>query len=440
MHRVDDATATNVLPVALPVGPKPNGFFATNTIIQRDFMNSITEEICGLIEAKGIVLDKTNITQLYDAVFNSVHGFTKQRYSVEAVLVEASPIIWNLDNAQAAVVTLTANRTMDNPTNMKAGAIYTLRVIQDAVGGHVMSFGSSFLNYFPGIQKTPDSEVVLQFYCTGTKMLGSAVFNFNFDVDSQAHFNRLITLDDFLRNDLDQLITTLKEKGVWESLDDLCVIHNSPAGLESNNAIDSLYGLKGNIDSTLVNSPVFSNTLGFTMEAANSRCIDTEIVGTVNSLLQPNSASAFTFRSDSGGNEGAYLFGAFNGPITNNEEFSLSDGGINDFSGIIANNFDSVILPIADANTLTGFDCLSRVSNSEIRIMHEAAFAVDSTTASTGLPSNTLTIGARRSAPNTVLVANSYSFAAWGVGSGLSLQQMNDLRDAIQVYMTARGV
>jgi len=68
MHRVDDATAADVLPVAEPVGPKPNKFFANNTILQRDFMNALQEEVCGIVEEEGIVLDKTKRDQLLAAL------------------------------------------------------------------------------------------------------------------------------------------------------------------------------------------------------------------------------------------------------------------------------------------------------------------------------------------------------------------------------------
>jgi len=68
MHRTDDASAALALPAPLPVGPKPNGFFADNTIVQRDFMNAITEEVCKVIEAEGIVLDKLDNNQLLAAI------------------------------------------------------------------------------------------------------------------------------------------------------------------------------------------------------------------------------------------------------------------------------------------------------------------------------------------------------------------------------------
>lgn len=68
MHRVDGQTAADILPVPQPVGPKPNGYFQDQTIVDRDFMNAIQEEISGVIETAGLALDKTLFNQLYSAL------------------------------------------------------------------------------------------------------------------------------------------------------------------------------------------------------------------------------------------------------------------------------------------------------------------------------------------------------------------------------------
>lgn len=68
MHRIDDQSATDVLPTPEPDGPKKNGFFQASTIVRRDIMNAIQEEICGVIETAGIALDKAQLNQLYSAL------------------------------------------------------------------------------------------------------------------------------------------------------------------------------------------------------------------------------------------------------------------------------------------------------------------------------------------------------------------------------------
>lgn len=68
MHRVDGQTAADILPVPQPVGPKPNGYFQDQTIVDQDFMNALQEEFCRFIESQGIALDKTNYNQFLAAL------------------------------------------------------------------------------------------------------------------------------------------------------------------------------------------------------------------------------------------------------------------------------------------------------------------------------------------------------------------------------------
>lgn len=76
--------------------------------------------------------------------YDVVGDWNKQQYFGEATLTDAANISWDLDGAQAAKVTLAGNRTLDNPTNMKAGGSYQLRVIQDATGGRTLAYGTAY--------------------------------------------------------------------------------------------------------------------------------------------------------------------------------------------------------------------------------------------------------------------------------------------------------
>jgi hypothetical protein len=67
-HRIDNATAAAALPAPQPVGPNPDGFFQNQTIVDRDWANALQEEVCGFIEAQGIMLDKTERDQLLAAI------------------------------------------------------------------------------------------------------------------------------------------------------------------------------------------------------------------------------------------------------------------------------------------------------------------------------------------------------------------------------------
>lgn len=107
----------------------------------------------------------------------TVRGFTKQQYFARATLTDGASIAWDLDNAQKAKVTLAGNRALANPTNMKDGGEYSLRVIQDATGSRTLSYGSAF-KWTNGVTPTfgiaPGSWMVLTFDCDGTYMTGAA--------------------------------------------------------------------------------------------------------------------------------------------------------------------------------------------------------------------------------------------------------------------------
>ena len=65
-------------------------------------------------------------------------------YSLPITLTDASTITWNTDLGQTATVTLTDNRTVGAPTNLKDGAYYGLAVYQDATGSRTLTWNSIF--------------------------------------------------------------------------------------------------------------------------------------------------------------------------------------------------------------------------------------------------------------------------------------------------------
>lgn len=76
MYRVDNATAITPIPAPAAVGPNPNSFYTKGnpglgipaTVVDDDALNAMQEEICGVIEGAGIVLDKTKRNQLLAAL------------------------------------------------------------------------------------------------------------------------------------------------------------------------------------------------------------------------------------------------------------------------------------------------------------------------------------------------------------------------------------
>lgn len=69
---------------------------------------------------------------------------SKQAYSATTTLTDEATISWNLEDNQIAKVTLGGNRTLGAPTNMKDGASYLLRIIQDGTGSRTLSFNAAY--------------------------------------------------------------------------------------------------------------------------------------------------------------------------------------------------------------------------------------------------------------------------------------------------------
>lgn len=69
MYRIDNATAVGSIPTPGPVGPNPDGYFSDGvTVLPADWLNAVQEEIAYVVEQTGATLDKTDRTQLKDAI------------------------------------------------------------------------------------------------------------------------------------------------------------------------------------------------------------------------------------------------------------------------------------------------------------------------------------------------------------------------------------
>lgn len=96
-----------------------------------------------------------------------------QIFSTYATLTDAANISWNVSTRQFAQVTLGGNRTLDNPTNIKAGTIYGIRVIQDGTGTRLLTWGSAYKHVGsvdPTLTVTAGSSDVFMFMSDGTNL------------------------------------------------------------------------------------------------------------------------------------------------------------------------------------------------------------------------------------------------------------------------------
>lgn len=75
---------------------------------------------------------------------NEVTNYTKQQYFGPQNLTYAATTQWNLDNEQKAIIVLTGNTTMGNPTNVRNGSTVELIVEQDATGGRLITWDALY--------------------------------------------------------------------------------------------------------------------------------------------------------------------------------------------------------------------------------------------------------------------------------------------------------
>ncbi len=104
-----------------------------------------------------------------------VQTFTKQQHVNLVTLADGANIAWDLDNGNVAQVTLAGNRTLDNPTNMKAGGTYVLLVRQDATGSRTLAYGTAYkfnAGEVPVLTTAASAVDMLTFVSDGTSMYG----------------------------------------------------------------------------------------------------------------------------------------------------------------------------------------------------------------------------------------------------------------------------
>ena len=148
----------------------------TKSSIASDIASKINTNAAGEISAvdnREVLIDiKDTFLGAQDA-----QEYSKQLNFNETTLSDGANISWDLNANQVAKVTLGGNRTLDNPTNQKAGSTYILRIIQDATGSRTLAFGSAY--DFPGgtaptLTAAANAVDLLTFVSDGTNMLGVA--------------------------------------------------------------------------------------------------------------------------------------------------------------------------------------------------------------------------------------------------------------------------
>src|SRR5690349_19609080 len=83
----------------------------------------------------------------------------------------AGTVTLNFNNGNCQKVTMTGNCTFGAPSNLLAGALYTLRLVEDATGSRSPSWNAvfKFENGTPALSGANETDI-LYFYCDGTNL------------------------------------------------------------------------------------------------------------------------------------------------------------------------------------------------------------------------------------------------------------------------------
>lgn len=130
------------------------------------------EDIGTSVQAYDANTAKTDVAQEY----------TKSQSFDATTLTDGATINWNAEDNQVCKVTLGGNRTMAAPTNLKDGATYILRVIQDATGTRTITWNSVFKwpgGTAPTLSTGNGAIDIITFVSDGTNLYGTAQLNFS---------------------------------------------------------------------------------------------------------------------------------------------------------------------------------------------------------------------------------------------------------------------
>lgn len=134
------------------------------------------------VSTTGTILSTSGGASVAAVFTNVVNNYTKTQYFGTTTLTDGATINWDLDSNQVAKVTLGGNRTMAAPTNLKDGATYILRVIQDATGSRTITWNAAFKwasGTAPTLSTTANAIDIVTFTSDGTNMYGVAQLNFS---------------------------------------------------------------------------------------------------------------------------------------------------------------------------------------------------------------------------------------------------------------------
>ncbi len=165
MHRIDDATAT--IDSQFTEGDPTAGTLAT--VVKADWLNSVQEEIAGVVEGAGLTLSKPDQGQLLEAISTMIDAATPQASTTAQGLVElatnAEAQAWT--DADRAITPATLAQALKGSNQSLASPGY-----QKLPGGLVLQWGD-FLTSSGDVTVTfplafPNTCLNVQITCTAS--------------------------------------------------------------------------------------------------------------------------------------------------------------------------------------------------------------------------------------------------------------------------------
>lgn len=102
-----------------------------------------------------------------------VQAFGRAQRYAPVTLADAATIVWDLDTAPMARVTLGGNRTMAAPSHQRDGGMFALTAIQDGTGGRSLAWNAAYdfgVDGVPSLAALPGKIAVFLFLSDGVAM------------------------------------------------------------------------------------------------------------------------------------------------------------------------------------------------------------------------------------------------------------------------------
>ena len=112
-------------------------------------------------------------------------------YTKQVLSVASGRTAWNIALGGVAILTLTSNDTLNNPTNMVNGRRYSLTVVQDSTGSRTLTWSSHYR--FPGDTATTGyATAAPTLTATGFPTFAGDIFEFLCLNDSMLYFTNFV--------------------------------------------------------------------------------------------------------------------------------------------------------------------------------------------------------------------------------------------------------